>query len=287
MATLRGSFLIGTPVWFVRGGVVPGAMRRVVHGIAPLLFLYVIYTLVRWMVADRGPRLGPDHAEQLLHIQATLGIDWERGVQAFALNHHWLVVAANWYYVAGFLPVLVLGALLAIWRAPAVFARWRQIFSVSLALALAGFALYPVAPPRLLPAEHGFTDTLLAHGPRYYGDAHGSSLFNGYGRLPSMVNEYAALPSMHVAWSAIAGVMIAAAIGRRWAVVIPVLHTAAMAFTVVATGNHYVADVAGGLVVLAISVVLFGRLPWMTAVTASTFNWRGSSPATPASSFGD
>jgi membrane-associated phospholipid phosphatase len=224
-------------------------------GFAPLLLLYVIYTLVRWTLADRGPRVGPANAERLLDWQASTGLDWELGIQGFALDRHWLVIAANWYYVYAFLPVLLAGAVLAIWRAPTAFTTWRRVFTASLALALAGFALYPVAPPRLLPGERGFVDTLMLHGPRYYGDAEGSSLFNGYGRLPSMVNEYAALPSMHVAWSAVAGILIAAAIGRRWALIVPVLHTMVMAFTVIATGNHYVSDVIGGLIVLAASVV--------------------------------
>src|SRR5215217_7528408 len=165
-----------------------------------------------------------------------------------------LARAANWYYVAGFLPVLVLAAALAAWRAPAAFASLRRVFSVSLVLALVGFAVFPVAPPRLLGADRGFVDTLLAYGPRYYGDAHGSGVFNAGGRLPSLVNVYAAMPSMHVAWSAVAGALLAVAIGRRWARALAVLHPAAMAFAVVVTGNHYVLDVLGGLLVLGLAI---------------------------------
>lgn len=236
-------------------------MRQAVASLAPVLILYVVYTLVRWAVADRGPAHGPDHAATLLRVEDALRLDWERPVQQIGLQHDWLITAANWYYVAGFLPVLVFAAALAAWRAPTAFLRWRNVFAVSLGMALVGFALFPVAPPRLMPADHGYVDTLMHYGPRYYGDAHGSSLFNAYGRLPSMVNEYAAMPSMHVAWSAIAGIMIATVIGRRWAWGFAAAHPLAMAFTVVVTANHYVADVIGGLVVLGLATASVALYP--------------------------
>ena len=72
-------------------------------------------------------------------------------------------------------------------------------------MALVGFVLFPLAPPRMLPSSEGFVDTLVVYGPRYYGDADGRSLFNGYGSFPSLFNDYAAMPSMHVAWSASRG----------------------------------------------------------------------------------
>ncbi|MEA2597328.1 MAG: hypothetical protein QOF01_3797 [Thermomicrobiales bacterium] len=246
------------------------AVKRIAAALSPVLLLYVLYTIVRWALTDRGPALGPRHASRLLHWETALGLDWERPVQAFGLRHDWLVRAANWYYVAGFLPVLVLAAALAAWRAPSAFASLRRVFSVSLILALVGFAAFPLAPPRLLPADHGFVDTLLHFGPRYYGDATGSSLFNLYGSIPSTVNVYAAMPSMHVAWSAVAGALLAVAIGRRWARSLAVLHPAAMAFAVVVTGNHYVLDVVGGLFVLALAVGIVSAIPRLRRHRIST-----------------
>lgn len=247
------------PALAVGRGVRAG--RQALASLSPVLLLYVIYTVVRFLVAERGPRLGPDHALSLIELERALRVDWERPLQGFGLRHDWLVLAANWYYVAGFLPVLVVGAALAAWRAPAAFLRWRRIFAASLVLALVGFALFPLCPPRLMPASHGYIDTLMTYGPQYYGDQHGSSLFNGYGRLPSMVNEYAAMPSMHVAWAAISAILIASIIGRRWARAIAVAHPAMMAFAVVVTGNHYVMDVVGGLVALAAAVALVTYWP--------------------------
>jgi membrane-associated phospholipid phosphatase len=257
MATRRSvaiSPTFGLPIPSLDGPI--NAVSRIGAALSPVFLLYALYTLVRWALTDRGPALGPRHADRLLAWETSLGLDWERPVQAFGLRHDWLVRAANWYYVAGFLPVLVLAAVLAAWRAPAAFASLRRVFSLSLVLALVGFAAFPLAPPRLLSAQHGFVDTLLTYGPRYYGDAHGSGVFNAGGRLPSLVNTYAAMPSMHVAWSAVAGALLAIAIRRRWAWSLAVVHPAAMAFAVVVTGNHYVLDVIGGLVVLALAIAI-------------------------------
>lgn len=236
----------------------PGrASGRLLTGLAPVLLLYALYSTVRFMVAERGPDLGFVNARRLIDLEEQAGIAWERGVQSALLAHRWIVVGSNWYYVLGFLPVLIGCALLSAWRAGETFRHWRSIFSISLLIALAGYALFPLTPPRLLPDHFGFVDTLQRYGPRYYGDAGGDSLFNGYGSLPSMVNVYAAMPSMHVAWSVVAGVLLAAAFGnRRWAVVAAVLHPVLMGFAVIVTANHYLLDVVAGLLVLGLAMLI-------------------------------
>jgi hypothetical protein len=231
--------------------------RRFIASLWPVLALYVIYTAVRWLVADRGPKVGGDHARSLLELEQKLSLDWELRLQQATLHHEWLIQTANNYYVYGFLPVLVFCTILGAWRAQAAFAWWRTVFAISLMLALVGFAAYPLAPPRLLPASYGYVDTLLVYGPHYYGDATGSSLFNAYGSIPSVVNVYAAMPSMHIAWSIIAGALfVAVARGRWWAWMIAVLHPTLMAIAVILTGNHYVLDIVFGIVALLISIGL-------------------------------
>jgi membrane-associated phospholipid phosphatase len=231
--------------------------RRLVLGIGPLLMLYVFYSVIRYLVADRGPDLGLANAIAVLDLERRFGINWELDLQMASLPHIWFIRAANWYYVLGFLPMLVGGAMLAAWKAPSALFRWRGIFALSLLMAIVGYTLFPLTPPRLLPDNWGFIDTLQAFGPRYYGDTRGSSLFNAYGRLPSMVNVYAAMPSMHVAWSVIAGALIAASFDRRrWAVILFFLHPSLMALAVVVTANHYLLDVVAGLIVLALAIAL-------------------------------
>ncbi|MGH2559123.1 MAG: phosphatase PAP2 family protein [Thermomicrobiales bacterium] len=235
-------------------------VRRVGVGLAPLLLLYAFYTAIRFVVAGRGPVVGERHAGWILDLERALSLDWELGLQRATLDHTWLISAANHYYVYGFLPVLVTCAVLGAWRATRAFAWWRTAFAVSLALALIGYVAFPLAPPRLLPAAEGFVDTLQLYGPRYYGDATGSSLFNAYGSIPSLVNEYAAMPSMHVAWSIVAGALLFAAFRRRWALAVAIIHPLLMAISVVITGNHYLLDVVGGIAVLLAAIAL---TPWL------------------------
>jgi hypothetical protein len=235
----------------------PSALKRVLTNIGPVVLLYVLYSIVRYLVADRGPNLGFSNAMRVVDLEDRFGIAWEQAVQTSLLPHHWIIKSSNWYYVFGFLPVLVGSGLISAWRASATLRHWRLVFAASLLMALVGYSLYPLTPPRMLPEHWGFVDTLLVYGPQYYGDAKGASLFNGFGSLPSTVNVYAAMPSMHVAWSVIAGILFAASFeNRRWAVALAILHPTLMAFSVVVTANHYVLDIIAGLIVLGIAIVL-------------------------------
>ena len=233
------------------------SVGRIVAGFAPVLALYVLYTAVRWLVAGRGPRVGTEHAMSLLRLETSLHLDWEYRLQQATIGHTWLVHLANYYYVFGFLPVLIFCTIVGALRAPAAFAWWRTVFAISLLLALVGFAIFPLTPPRLLPPQYGYVDTLLNYGPHYYGDSSGSSLFNAYGSIPSVVNVYAAMPSMHIAWSIIAGALFCAAFGKRWwTIALAILHPLLMAYVVIVSGNHYVLDVVFGVIVLVTSIFL-------------------------------
>src|SRR4029079_329210 len=82
------------------------------------------------------------------------------------------------------------------------YAVFRNAFLISGLIALIGFTMVPLAPPRYMP-EFGFTDTIV-HAPSYY------VLQN-----PKIVNQYAAMPSLHFGWD----LLIAIAIGyntRLW-----------------------------------------------------------------------
>jgi hypothetical protein len=256
--------------------------RTIAAGFAPLLLLYSLYTLLRWTFADRASSVGDHNAVTILNLEQDFGIAWERTVQTHVLRYDALTWLFNHYYVYAFFPVLVASAVLAALRASAAFQHWRSIFILSLAVALAGFALFPLTPPRLMPPEYGYVDSLMLHGPRYYGDESGSSLFNAYGSIPSMVNEYAAMPSMHVGWSAIAVALLIAAFPawKRWLLFLGIGHVAMMELAVVATGNHYLVDGLVGLVVVALAWLAVDRVtPRLRAMTTRTGS---ASPRVPA-----
>lgn len=227
---------------------------------APMLLLYFLYTVVRFLVKDRGPVDGIRNSYDVLDFERRLGFDWEVGIQNFLLPHEWIVKAANWYYVIGFLPVILACAAVSALLDYRSFLWWRRRFALTMLLAMVGFALYPLAPPRMLP---GMVDTLMVYGPQYYGDSQGSSMFNGFGRLPSMVNVYAAMPSMHVAWSIIAGALLISAFrGRTWALIVGAAHPFLMGVSVIVTANHYLLDVVVGV------LALIGALLILRAISA-------------------
>ena len=147
-------------------------VRQLVTGMAPILLLYFLYTVIRFLVKDHGPVEGIRNGYNVLHLEERLGLDWEVSLQEVMLPHEWLVKAANWYYVIGFLPVILACAALAAVLDFQTFLWWRKRFALTMILALIGFALFPLAPPRMLP---GMVDTLMVYGPQYYGDSQGSS----------------------------------------------------------------------------------------------------------------
>lgn len=228
-----------------------GGRHRLALSAGPVLLLYVTYLVVRWLLAPTAPALGLRHASELLAFERRLGWARERSLQGLALGHPTLIRMANGDYAFGFLPVLFGVAAVAAWRVPRAFAWWSRVFVVTLGLGLIGFATYPLTPPRLLPHDFGFVDTLQRYGPHYYVDQHGSGLVTLGGLLPRFVNDYAAMPSLHVAWSLIAIGLLASIVGRWWVWLPGALYVGAMALTVIVTANHYVLDVLAGGAVFA------------------------------------
>ncbi len=155
-------------------------------------------------------------------------IDWLRDFFDFYYESFHFVV-----------PLTVLGVLY--WRRPADY-RWaRASLGFATLLALIGFWLFPLAPPRLMPTL-GIIDTV-----------HGAQDFSkpDYGTLTALTNQYAAMPSLHFGWSLWCGVVIAVIAPKRWMKALGLLHPLFTVSAIVATGNHWVLDAVGGAVVVA------------------------------------
>jgi membrane-associated phospholipid phosphatase len=122
------------------------------------------------------------------------------------------------------------------------------VLGIGTAIALVVFAAYPTMPPRLMPPGVKTVDTASTIG--------GLWSYN-HGVIEHIADPYAAMPSLHIVWSGwIAYVLSRRVEGQsrwRWAFwVYPVL----TGFTIIATGVHWVLDLAGGAVVLAIAITL-------------------------------
>lgn len=102
------------------------------------------------------------------------------------------------------------------------------------------YALYPLAPPRLIVGE-GFIYTIAALGPDLYTSKDSLELYNAF----------SAMPSMYFGWTALAGLIVYRT-GYTAFKVVGIAYPTLMFIAVIVTGNHYVIDpIAGGLVVYA------------------------------------
>jgi hypothetical protein len=182
-------------------------------------------------------------------VEQALHVDWESTLQSAVLAHSLVSTLANWTYIWGFWPVLAGTAVFLYGRHREEYFRLRNAVFLSGLIGFAFFALLPVAPPRLVDPR--LIDTITDKTGWYRSV------------LPAgITNEYAAMPSLHVGWSLLVGVTVAHAIGRR-AYALAVVVPAAMSFAVVATANHYVADVLVGGVVALTALLIASRGPWL------------------------
>ncbi|WP_329299406.1 phosphatase PAP2 family protein [Streptomyces sp. NBC_00659] len=181
------------------------------------------------------------HGEQILAVERFLHLDVEHWV-----NHSVVQVPAlrdffDFYYQSFHfgIPLTILAVLYV--RRPADH-RWaRSALGFATLLALVGFWLYPLAPPRLMPGL-GVIDTV--HGVQDFSKP-------DYGTLTELTNQYAAMPSLHFGWSLWCGVVIAVLAPRWWMKALGLLHPLLTLSSIVATGNHWVLDAGGGAAVVA------------------------------------
>ena len=225
--------------------------RRLPHGWRDLLlqlglffFAYQGYQLVRGMV-DGQTALAFENARQIVDLERGLGTFFEPGLQQALLQHTWLIDLANWLYVnSHFVVTTTFLAWLYLFRNEH-FAFVRNMFMVAMGLALVGYALFPTAPPRMLPGD-GFTDTIAING----------AVSQDSGAVSLLVNKYAAVPSMHMGFALmIAGAAISI-VGRRVSRALWATYPLVVFAVVIVTANHFWFDaVAGALVALASAVV--------------------------------
>jgi len=189
------------------------------------------------------------HAEGILAFEQSLSIDPEHALDRWLAGHHALGLAISDYYDnAHFLVTLSLLGWLW-WRRAHLYRALRNSLVLVNLLAFLVFWLYPVAPPRMLG---GFTDVVAS--THAIGSWH-------TGALASHANQLAAMPSLHMAWALWCTVAVWLMTTRRWARVAAVSYPCITAFAVLATGNHFVLDIVGGIAVMAASFAIVRMAP--------------------------
>jgi hypothetical protein len=218
--------------------VLPASLARPRAQIYLFLFAYLVYSAARWLtVGDLG--VAKDNAAWIMDFERTLGVASEASVQQ-ALDGTVALWVLNHLYLAAQL-IVVPGALFFLYRrSRPIYEQLRNTILATWLISIPVYAAFPVAPPRL--ADVGLIDTITAQT----GFAMDSKL------TTSFYNELAAVPSLHVGFALAVGLAIAAAVKNPAIRLIALLWGPAIALAVVATGNHFVFDIAAGVVASAL-----------------------------------
>ncbi|MFJ9677240.1 phosphatase PAP2 family protein [Streptomyces sp. NPDC101194] len=215
---------------------------------------YWVYSLVRNAVPEQRAE-ALRNADRIWSVETHLGIAVEQAVNHAVNSVTWLIVSMNYYYATLHFVVTVCVLVWLFHRHPGRYAAARLALFATTAVALLGYYLFPLAPPRLMDGGR-FIDTVLVH------HTWGSM---ASGNFKTMSNQYAAMPSMHIGWSLWCGLTVFALVSAPWARVLGLLYPAVTLLVIVSTANHFWLDAVGGMTCLA-----FGY--------AVAYAWHGSLP---------
>jgi hypothetical protein len=221
-----------------------------------VLAFYAVYSAIRNTQgsASVSAHHALDNALDVIRIERAVGLFHERAIQEAVLGLGRLFIEFWNLFYGTFHFFVTAGALIFVFRRfPERYARWRNTLAFTTALALVGFALYPLMPPRLLDLHglhYGFVDTLERYGSLWSFDS---------GTMQKISNQYAAMPSLHFAWSLWCALVLVPVLRRWWTKALAAVYPALTLFAIVVTANHYWIDAAGGAVCLGLGYLL-GRL---------------------------
>ena len=213
-----------------------------------ILAFYSVYTLIRNTQGSASVSAAKAfaNARHVIRWEEAVSLFHEQAIQDFFLGARWFISFWNVFYGTAHFVVTVAALVLLFRRDPQRYPVWRNTLAFTTALALIGFATFPLMPPRLLPPDYGFVDTLKVIGGLWSFDS---------GAMQKVSNQYAAMPSLHFAWATWSSIVLYPMVQRLWIRVLVVSYPALTLFAIVVTANHYWLDAVGGAVVLGVGFV--------------------------------
>jgi hypothetical protein len=210
--------------------------------VATIIGLYGFYEVVRGQGhATLG--VAREHTDGIVALERHLHLFGERTIQRAA---HWVPALPTLLGIA-YIALHFLGtAAFLIWlhrTHPERFPIVRNTLIGATGFALSIYLLYPVAPPRL--AGLGFVDTVT----------HNAKVNLSSDLLGSLYNPFAAVPSLHFGYALLVGVTVGVLAKGRIARAIGWSYPVVMLLVIVATGNHFFFDAAGGALAIGIGYV--------------------------------
>ncbi|MDP9073574.1 MAG: phosphatase PAP2 family protein, partial [Actinomycetota bacterium] len=215
--------------------------REVLYGLA----FYGVYTLIRNINGSKPvSRIRAyTNALRMIRLERFFHLFQEQRIQSWFLHSSLVVAFLDDFYGTAHFVVTVVVLVFVYRRAPERYRLWRNALAITTALALLGFAFFPLMPPRLLPSNFHIVDTLETVGGLWSFES---------GPMSAVSNQYAAMPSLHFAWSLWCALALAPAVKPTWGKVLAYCYPALTLVCIVATGNHFFVDAVAGAAVLGI-----------------------------------
>ena len=212
--------------------------------VAIWLGFYLSYQAVR-SLADRDPAKAFVNGFRVIGLEQRITPHlFEQTAQRIADSSGWLLTAAAWTYWNSEFTVIGLTLLWVYLRRHEQFARFRNTILLANMFGLIGYAVVPTAPPWMFPS-YGFVD----------------GVNHSHGLLGALANPYAAMPSLHAADALVVGVYLFRASRGWWSKALWAFWPVWVWFCVLATANHFWLDVAAGIGVAAVSLVIVSKVP--------------------------
>ncbi|MDG2428154.1 MAG: phosphatase PAP2 family protein [Acidimicrobiales bacterium] len=224
-----------------------------------VLSFYAVYSTVRNLFGSESVSAtrALANAEKIISLEKSIGMYHELEIQHAFLDYRWFIQFWNLFYGTFHFAVTVFALVWIYRRFPQRYPLHRSTFLCTTGLALVGFGLFPLMPPRLLSScgefgaclasLHPYVDTVTDIGGLWSFDS---------GTMQSVSNQYAAMPSLHFAWAAWCAVAIWSTVRNKAVRVLVAIYPVATLFAVIITGNHFWLDAAGGLLALGVGSLL-------------------------------
>ncbi|NUW46233.1 phosphatase PAP2 family protein [Nonomuraea rhodomycinica] len=212
--------------------------------VAGLLLVILLFSRLHAAVG-KDVAVATADALTLQSMERALHLDVELRANRWLTEHPALIQPAVAYYRLYY--VVIVGVLAWVFvRHADVYAKVRRTLVAMLVLVLPVYWAVPMSPPRF--ALPGVVDIIAEH-----------DILGGQGwREVGNGQNYSAMPSMHVGWSLWCAYAAWQALrtSRPRLALLPWIFPLGMTAVVLVTGNHYVLDVAGSVVLLVVSVAV-------------------------------
>jgi len=220
--------------------------------ILAILGFYGVYSAIR-NANGTHPIHALDDARHIISIEHHIGIFHEETIQRWALHFKPLIITANYFYGSLHFIVTIGVAVWLFRKYSDDYPLYRNALAVTTALALIGFTVFPLMPPRLLGTygfHSGFVDTLQRYPTPWSFDS---------GPAARVSNQFAAMPSVHIAWSTWCALAMVPRLKKRSQRILAGAYPFITLTVIVVTANHYFLDAVGGLVILSVGFLASNR----------------------------